>query len=271
LANPVWWKLKTSRWRGAVYEDADGQAWFCAAGLRREGELTDFYASFMASVQANGPEPFLPTDDDRARLQMEEADARLARWEEDLYEAACTAFVTAVERGTCSFSVPGMVDERDLCRVEITVESLPDDDEDEGLAEVVLAMKRLDWSWADLAEQADLIILAAIEPKEQQWDTSASAEGPLYSLTTTGRGLHALQAACDSDGRAPGQFVAGSHAHYTHRERLTESTVIGSAVRSICGIWFVPRQDYERLEKCPACEALHRARTEMVAPPPSRT
>src|SRR4051794_19082472 len=30
LSNPVWYKLKTGRWRGAVYINDDGQAWICA-------------------------------------------------------------------------------------------------------------------------------------------------------------------------------------------------------------------------------------------------
>jgi hypothetical protein len=76
LSDPVFYKAKSARWRGAVYIDPDGQSWLVAAGLRREGEATDFYAWFTGRVHACGPDEFLPTDEDQRRLRREKLDAR---------------------------------------------------------------------------------------------------------------------------------------------------------------------------------------------------
>ena len=73
LTDPMFWKLKTSRWRGAVFEDPNtGQAWLVAAGLRAEGDKArDFYKVFMASVRRRGARHFLPTDADEQALLLE--------------------------------------------------------------------------------------------------------------------------------------------------------------------------------------------------------
>lgn len=51
----VLFKVKTGRWRGAVYTDepgADVQDWLVAAGTREEGSPDDFYAALHAEARA---------------------------------------------------------------------------------------------------------------------------------------------------------------------------------------------------------------------------
>ena len=93
----ILFKVKTGRWRGAVFPDEpadDAQDWLVAAGIREEGAPDDFYAALHAQVRAarqrynadhdkplttdTHTEPILPGPDDRDRYLIE-AGARLAR------------------------------------------------------------------------------------------------------------------------------------------------------------------------------------------------
>ena len=94
----VLFKVKTGRWRGAVYLDDDPDAevknWLVAAGIREEGSPEDFYADLHAGARAarqrynaghDAPlatdtyaARLLPSSDDRDRYLIEAA-ARLAR------------------------------------------------------------------------------------------------------------------------------------------------------------------------------------------------
>ena len=90
-------KVKTGRWRGAVFCDEPGDDaldWLVAAGIREEGAPDDFYAALHTqahaarqryNVEHNKPlttdtytEPLVPGPDDRDRYLIE-AGARLAR------------------------------------------------------------------------------------------------------------------------------------------------------------------------------------------------
>jgi hypothetical protein len=93
----VLFKVKTGRWRGAVYSDgpeADVKDWLVAAGIREEGSADDFYAALHSEARTArqrynaGHDKALTTDtrtahllpgaDDRDRYLIEAA-TRLAR------------------------------------------------------------------------------------------------------------------------------------------------------------------------------------------------
>lgn len=48
--------------------------------------------------------------------------------------------------------------------------------------------------------------------------------------------------------------VPSPYKHYTHRKHIADSTISGEAVRSLCGIAFVPARDPDPLPMCPNCE-----------------
>lgn len=265
LTDPMWWKAKTgARWRGAVWEDEDGQAWLCAAGWRYEGEARDFYRQFMAASAADAGQ-FLPTDDDRARLRLEQARDRLDAWQRDIHERACEAFRSAADTLLpAAFDIPALgPDGHDpLGRAVVTVVAAPDDDDpDFSLVDVVVEFAREDRSRPDLSERADIVVLAALEPKEQSWDVSASADGPVYSFMAAQADFDALLAAVDPQ-RAPCASRPGALAHYAYVGRLTEAAVEGNAVGSMCGKWYVPRQDHANMPVCPDCARAHAALTD---------
>lgn len=93
----VLFKVKTGRWRGAVFPEESGddaRDWLVAAGIREEGAPDDFYAALHAQARAERQhynaehdkplttdtytEPLLPGQDDQDRYLIE-AGARLAR------------------------------------------------------------------------------------------------------------------------------------------------------------------------------------------------
>lgn len=97
IDDAVLFKVKTGRWRGAVYSDepdADVQDWLVAAGTREEGSSDDFYAALHSEARAARQRynaehdkalttdtytaPLLPGADDRDRYLIEAA-TRLAR------------------------------------------------------------------------------------------------------------------------------------------------------------------------------------------------
>lgn len=98
-------------------------------------------------------------------------------------------------------------------------------------------------------------LLAAISPPEQGWDVG----GGIYSnLLETGALAKQLATLRDLTARHEiATTASGKTAHYVHRRNLAEQTVEGRALRALCGVYFVPRQDTESLDRCPACTALY--------------
>lgn len=258
LTDPMWWKLKTSRWRGAVYVDDDGQAWLCAAGLRREREATDFYKAFSAAIKAGGPARFLPNDEDRRRLKRELVDQALSEWERAVHEATISAFLAA-EGAPISVDVPGLMPgDGLLARVEVSVVRLVDEDDGDSIGEVVLDVEPLDYTLFSLVERAEIVMMAAISPDEQAWAPGFAGSRRMYSLCGTAHEVERLRSDAQVADRAPGAVRPGTVAHFAHKLRLTEHYVEGTATRALCGVYFVPRQAPDGLEQCPACAAVFR-------------
>ena len=105
--------------------------------------------------------------------------------------------------------------------------------------------------------QAALRVLITINPPTQDWDNDG--RGNFFMLAEAGALEHRAQ---ELQELAERQELAspepGKHAHWTHKEHLAEKSVNGKAVRALCGIFFVPLQDHEKLEECPQCTARYR-------------
>ena len=147
---PPWFRLKTGRWRGAVFVDPDGQPWLCAAGLRREDEATDFYAEFRAGLGSRGASAYKPTGDDYDRLKLEKAVKTRTDWERSLYVSVFECVADAVEFGHSERTIPGPGADEQVARMTIDVERMPGDWDDgasdEIPAEVALQVLITDWS-----------------------------------------------------------------------------------------------------------------------------
>lgn len=261
LTNPVWWKVKIgARWRGAVWEDPDtGQAWLCAAGYRREGEGSDFYKAFMGAVQSGGPEQFMPTEADQERLADEQKEDVLERWERALAGQARAAATSLFSEGGGSAEINIISPQDDETPIAtITVELLVEDLDDDPMLDVVVSTGCRDFSQLAFVQWAEMVALTAIEPHEQSWASLPVGGVSTVSLSAYGDEVDQLVASWGRSGPV-GEVVMGDVAHYAHTSRLTQSTVEGRAVRSVCGTWFVPRQDHDVKEQCPYCAAVVRA------------
>jgi hypothetical protein len=258
LTDPMWWKAKIgARWRGAVYVDDGGQAWLCAAGYRREGEGSDFYKRFMATIAANGPAQYLPAQEDFDLLDAELKEMRFAAWESEVQSLAVTWAIECRESGLASYTLNGPSG-GPLAEVNLAFDEATVDGEGEGLADLYVEFACLDWSAVELLEWAESVVLTCIDDREQDWQVSHIKDGRAYSLTLTSSEVDRLFDRM-AEPHVPGVCVPGHTAHYAHTARLVQSTIEGEAVKALCGKWFVPRQDHESLEPCAKCEVIIRS------------
>lgn len=272
LTNPMWWKAKSGRWRGAVWEDPDtGQCWLCAAGLRREGETGDFYAAFMRDVGATGENAvaFLPTDDDRSRLRLELARERRKQWEHDVFLLALTTVAAACGDGAVH-EVPFPHPEEGAsspAALRVQVERLTNGEVAEAHeepAEVRVELRIDDFSDPDVLGVLLVTSCRAVSPHEESWDViPVPGVRVLTATITEARVRQILVASTLPDERVedPGNTEPITHAHYARRNDIARGTIEGEAVVALCGVCFVPRQDHVGLPICSVCEDEYRSVT----------
>lgn len=262
LSDPKFYKAKSGRWRGAVYFDDDGQPWLVAAGLRRAGEATDFYAWFTGRVNAVGPDEFLPTGEDRRRLRRETLDQQLSAWERVVHNDTLDALARTEADRTVRWQLLSFDGSEVIAEVSLTVETLEaDDDEPDGYGEITLEFETTNWQHSQLVEHAEIIAMCAIECRESAW-TPGHTVTRIYSVLGTAREITAIIANAQSDdNQAPRDVQPSEIAHYVyaHEGRLTQQYVEGMPAKALCGQFFVPRQDPSGMPKCSRCEAVYRS------------
>jgi hypothetical protein len=241
-----------------VYEDPEtGQAWLCAAGYRRAGEATDFYKRFMAEVSAKGAGHFLPTDVDKKRHDQELRGRLLDAWDAELQHCARGAVRSVWFGGKEIFEVGSPRDPREAI-ARCTVECERDEIDGLVVVDLVVSIECLDFALLALTQWAEQVILTAIDAREQAWASLPAGGTSTASQMLEGEDIHLVEESWAS-AALPGRAVPGDTAHYAHRNRLTQSSIEGEGVKGLCGTWFVPRQDHEKLPKCSECEAVLRA------------
>ncbi len=264
-SDPPFWKVKSGRWRGAVWIDPnDGQAWLVDVGIRRADSPTDFYAAFLASLAAEGPAPFLPTADDRDRLKLEIAHERLRDWELSLYLQSVEVLLEAVETGYARGVIPTVLEGGvDPAILEIEVERYPGewgtDDPLEQPAGVAVQLRVNNWADRGVLTRAQLIACSAISPYEQDWDAAPEVVGVRLLATVSEARLLYIKASADLDAGVVaeqvelGDLAPVTHAHLAKTSAIAAASIDGTAVRGLCGQWFVPRQDHGALPECEEC------------------
>lgn len=254
LTNPMWYRLKTGRWRGAVYVDSDGTAWLCAAGLRRGGEAADFYSSFMDRIRTSGPQAFLPTDADRRHASRERAREQLRKWELSLHNASQAALRESVQTGHhSSMPVTSLKDGSVIANALVELVELTE--ADGSLVEVTLEFCDIDWTATSQVERAQIVIMLAICDEPTVWRPGHSRDSQVFSLYSSD-GLDYLVERMQNESRA-GLPAEPQLSHYAKKDLLLGSAVNGDAVATLCGVWIVQSCDAEQLPKCPACAEIH--------------
>ena len=178
----------------------------------------------MADVQSRGAEYFLPTSSDWELLDREQLTAVLQGWEIDLHQTALDCVEVAHEAPQEITVTLWSDGESVIADVMITVEIAADaDDPSDAVAEVTVECTVREWEHYPAVERAEMVIMTAICPHEQDWSRADTAEFRIFSLTT---GLDDLTARVERARYAtPGQVIAGSIAHYAHKGQLTAHTV----------------------------------------------
>lgn len=254
LSNPMWYKLKTGRWRGAVFVDPEGTAWLCAAGLRRGGESTDFYKSFMERIQTSGPTEFLPTADDLQQAKRERITARLNAWERSLHHAGQAAFLESVRSGApATMPVTSPKDESVIATAAIEVVEIAE--ADNSLVEVTLEFFDIQWTSAQYVDRAQEVVMLSICNEPTVWQPGHTGERQIFSLQSSA-GVPYLVESLRDDSLA-GLPAEPQLSHYAKKDHLLGSAVNGEAVATLCGVWLVQSRDAEKLPKCPGCVEIH--------------
>lgn len=255
LSNPMWYKLKTGRWRGAVYVDQEGKAWLCAAGLRKGGESSDFYKSFMEQVKNSGPAAFLPTDEDFDHARREKAATRLGQWERSLHRAAQAAFLEAARTGLPKpLTITSLRDGSVIAKA--LIEAIEVAEEGDSLTDVTIEFSDINWAATRYLDRAQEVLMLAICNEPTVWQPGHSSETQTFSLQSTD-GLDSLVNGLQDDSVA-GQPAEPRLSHYAKKELILGSAVNGDAVMSLCGVWLVQSRDAEALPKCPECAEIFR-------------
>lgn len=258
LIDPRWLAIKTQRFRGAVWEDpATGQAWLCDVGLRREGENEDFYASFMSAVQARGPEIFYPTEEDQQLLLRETTKAALDAWNRQVSEQASAACVDALTDHLVSYELLGPTGAL-LCEVTIAADQAEESDAGDGDVEILVELDWKDWAQHAAEGWVAQLIQTSINPVEQEWRSYPINGKPNYSIVTTAALVRTCQERIlELPDTQLGISLPGVRAHHCNTTDISTSIVNGTAMKALCGTWFVYRQPGDDMPVCPKCESIY--------------
>lgn len=268
LTAPHWWKQKTMRWRGAATDHSivgSGAVWLCAAGIRRQGDGDDFYNSFTRNVSRAGPEPWLPSAEDRMVAKIDEKVLALDAWKLQIHCCALALLAEATdspgETSTVEFPAPSRGRSANAVgRLTLSVESV--DIDGVNLDEVFLTVTILNREQVKAVDVAAQIARAALQSDAQEWHSTVySDEAYAFSALldpSAKRHAEALGRTGDLAAESvPGHLRLGLRAHYARKHGLVDAQVEGSSVLSLCGYWFVPTKDHETLETCDECARQH--------------
>lgn len=263
LSDPHFWKQKTTNWRGAATDSISavgtGEVWLCAGGLRAKGDNRDFYNQFCSRVKSNGASRFLPTAADRRYQEVEEKHARQTAWKSQIQLSALICLHEVIVSGktnTLHIPAPQPRDVEDpLLHVTFQIEQV--DDGDEVLTELTVHIHFSNPASPNLAERAKQAILNTIQPDYYAWNLlPGPGTDELWAVDVNSQILGIAMRATES-GQLPasstGYWAPASRAHYTGKDYIVEARVEGEAIKSLCGSWFVPTADPDKLPICPVC------------------
>ncbi len=248
-------EIKTAQWRGGVWEDrVTGVHWLLVAGLAKgeHQDHDDFYMRVRRENDVGGLHRWLPTSEDQRLLRQETAARFLTAWELAVQRQMLDALREIQSGGSTRIDIPHpRSDEGRLARLTLIVTPVrePGYEADEIELEVVPLAA---YAGSSLSWQLTVRALISLSPPEQGWDRCKNsytniAEPGAWTICVAE--LEKIVTAHELAESEPGR-----HSHYTHREHLAGNTIEGHAVRALCGAFFVPTQNHERLPLWPPCQ-----------------
>ncbi|MDF9716624.1 DUF3039 domain-containing protein [Nocardioides sp. ChNu-153] len=247
-------EIKQSQWRGGVWQDDEtGVCWLVVAGLAKGGhqDRDDFYQRVQRENDSGDISDWLPSKDDIRLLKQETAARLMTEWELGVQRLVRDVLRTIHEGGAAQLAVEHPIPGKGgLAQVEISVIAVRDDDyvADEVVVEIVPAAG---FAWSNLMWQLTARVLNSIDPPEQRWDRYKDTYSNIGEVGAWTERLTALDEHVRSGTLATS--APGSVSHFSHRKHLAGSTIEGTAVRALCGTFFVPTQDHKALPECPTC------------------
>ncbi len=241
-------EVRTSQWRAGVWLDSEGVQWVVAAGLAKGGhrDHEDFYQRLERQCETErGRRALLPTDEDARLLKRETAARTFTDWELAVQTLAIDLLVGALHRGRHRAMVPHPTRTSSLTEVELEFVT------GDGVEEFVLSFIGNTRQGTHLAYVLERRLLISIAPPEQEWDLAGGIYSAMEEPGHCARQIERLRDA--SRERRLLNSIRGHVAHRVHRRHIGDSSVDGRAVRSLCGVYFVPLTDPDALPECEEC------------------
>ena len=233
-----------------------GVRWIVAVGLAKgnHADADDFYEILRRRLTNGGHADVLPTELDNKLLKREAAAAVYQCWQLSIQGLAADLLDEAVRTGNASGLAPHPTGRQPLVRVQVTWTAVVTPSEKYEDLVVELLDRRQPGSGFEW--QIVQRVLISLAPPVQGWDiagdTYSNLLEPGHAVSQGARLRRAVQA---------GELIfpePGRVSHYTHERHIAEAAVNGSALRALCGVFFVPSQDPDSFDTCPYCEIVRR-------------
>jgi hypothetical protein len=190
-------------------------------------------------------------------LKRETASRLIAEWELRVQEEMLGALREVQTGGSIRFEIPHPYPDKGvLATVTLEVALVREQafEADEIILDVIPAPGN---AGTHLAWQLKTRLLITVSPPEQEWDSYRTTYSNIAEPGTWSARVAELEALVAN--RELAESEPGRHSHYTHRKSLAGSTIEGHAVRALCGTYFVPTQDHQKLPVCTDCEQRYSA------------
>lgn len=276
LSEPTLLEIKNAQWRGGVWLDPEHDVcWLVVAGLAKgeHEDYDDFYQTIKRENEFGDPRRWLPDEEDLRLLKRETAAHLRTEWELNI-QAQILAVIQRIgtggaERIDITHPIPK---QGHFSTIEITYSPASgtfaeDDSIDEdpvgddptiACEEIVVEFFPEDrWVGGNLYWQLVLRVLTSLAPPHQGWDRYKETYSNIFDPGYLSQRMTELSSLVEEVVLAA--METGTHSHYAHREHIAGHSINGKALRSMCGVYFVPTQDHGSLPTCPQCHELYSA------------
>ncbi|GGA72821.1 hypothetical protein GCM10011490_24500 [Pseudoclavibacter endophyticus] len=268
LTDPMWWKQKSTRWRGAATDvECPGrerrEVWLCAGGLRVAKDDRDFYAQFTQRLQRHGAGRYLPSEDDRRLQEVEATVASLEAWKAQLRLAVLIGVhesLTRQESTMVHVANPKVGSDELLFHLTIDV-GVASDGSDQ-LVEAVLSFTAPEREHQAVANLGIDTLRSTLNTASDEWRvTPGAADGQIWSALVAPETVDASRQCADA-GELPEEIanrtlLLGVTSHYVRKPSIVEGYINGEPVPALCGVWFVPTTAPDGLPECAQCIDAH--------------
>lgn len=258
-------EIKIEQWRGGIYNDGEN-CWLVTGGLAKGGhqDRDDFYEELRRKQDQGAVLELLPTDEDRELLEHQRSNWLLKEYELNLQRQVSAQVdklfeelkTQSLETSVGQLQIQSVV-RHGLPLATASIELALEDADTQQLA-ITLDVDFI--APASSAEKQHIInlLLSFIYPPEQAWAVSwLSDTNGIFSVVLSTKDLEIsvknLVEITQNNELQLSEFGKVSHIIGNKAEALTEASIDGQAVTGLCGISFVPMQDYHEYPVCSEC------------------